>query len=457
MDNSRPKSELRVDKSAPPRKSTMLLYCEVCGGIIPASHFAEGRATMAAGAPICSKCQQRAGDQSRTLSRQFSAAATSAVAARLVGRSSAILAVRDSIARFSAMDMPVLITGETGTGKELVARAIHDAGLRAARPFIVVNCGAVPESLLEVELFGRERGSNSENVRARRGIFETAGRGTVFLDDVAEMSARLQLALLRVLETREVRPVGGSHSKHIACRIVAATNADPEKLAEDGTFRKDLLFRLRRLSIHLPPLRSRPEDIVPVGQYFLEQGGRPGQTAMSAELRDALTRYQWPGNVRELKNVVDQMRVLHPEKSFYGLEDLDTDFMALNRRGRNGDAADPAREESPRRKGSTARAKSGARAMPDSEQIDNLLQQGKTKLRRQARLRDLFLRYETLTRSEIVKILGISAPTVTQDLKGLLRDGFIQKIEPSASPRSHYFILKAPKAKPDVQSDVNGN
>jgi transcriptional regulator with PAS, ATPase and Fis domain len=196
----------------------------------------------------------------------------------------------------------VLIVGETGTGKELVARALHEESERAAEPFLAVNCGAISESLLESELFGHESGAFTGARRAHRGLFEAAGRGTLLLDEIGDTSPRLQVALLRVLETGEVRPVGSSTSRKVRCRVLAATNADLTGMVGEGRFRKDLYFRLDRIAIRIPPLRERGEDILSLADHFLSEDRHDGhRPTMSEALKAALLAHQWSGNVRELR------------------------------------------------------------------------------------------------------------------------------------------------------------
>jgi len=233
----------------------------------------------------------------------------------IIGRSRASIDLRDTILRFANLNAPILIQGETGTGKELVARALHEASRLAKQPFNAVNCGAIAETLLESELFGHERGAFTSADRASKGLFEATGSGTLFLDEIGDISPRLQAALLRVLEAGEIRPVGSPVTRLVQCRVIAATNADLVALAEKGTFRRDLLYRLQRLEIHLQPLRERPEDILSLARHFFDLGRRIGQHALlSDRLVNALKAYPWPGNVRELRNVIERMRLMHSDK-----------------------------------------------------------------------------------------------------------------------------------------------
>ncbi len=231
----------------------------------------------------------------------------------LVGRTPAMLEVYKMIARVADSRAAVLITGESGTGKELVARAIHVHGERHAAPFVAVNCGALTESLLESELFGHVKGSFTGAIGNKRGIFEQAGKGTVFLDEVSEMSTGLQVKLLRVLQEREVVPVGGDAPVIVAARVIAASNRDPEALMSTDNFRSDLLYRLNVINIHLPALRERREDIPLLVTHFLRKHSPKNGTPPRLDDRafERLTNYPWPGNVRELENAVERAVTLN--------------------------------------------------------------------------------------------------------------------------------------------------
>jgi DNA-binding NtrC family response regulator len=225
----------------------------------------------------------------------------------LVGRTPPMLEVYKMIARVSDSRAAVLVTGESGTGKELVARAIHYHGARSEAPFVAVNCGALTETLLESELFGHVKGSFTGAIANKRGIFEQAGEGTVFLDEISETSPSLQVKLLRVLQEREVVPVGSAEPIKVGARVIAASNSDLEKLSAAGAFRSDLLYRLNVIQLHLPPLRERREDVHLLVAHFLRKH-TPGATSLSLD-EDAmkcLTNYAWPGNVRELENVIER-------------------------------------------------------------------------------------------------------------------------------------------------------
>jgi DNA-binding NtrC family response regulator len=364
--------------------------------------------------------------------------------ARLVGQSAALELIRAGVARLAPLDTPVLITGETGTGKELAARAIHEEGPRGGEPFVAVNCGAVTDNLLESELFGHERGAFTGATRTHHGLFEEAGRGTILLDEIGDVSPRLQAALLRVLENGEIRPVGASRSRKIDCRIVAATNAELDALAEQGLFRKDLLFRLKRLELHLAPLRERSEDILPLAKHFLGSNRSDGRSPEIAPgLAARLTAYDWPGNVRELANLVERLRIMNSDGLSYDLRSLGLESLVPRPEA----GAEPARpaadagEPAPASTGKSAVPAPGPRDGP--EDIDRLIADGRTALRRLDRLRRLFTRYGKLTRAEAALAMAISTRTATRDLALLCREGFVERVTPSRSSRTHYFRLRS--------------
>ena len=234
----------------------------------------------------------------------------------LVGETPALLQVRELIEVYADSDAPVMVTGESGTGKELVARAIHRGSHRAAAPFVAVNCGAIPDTLVESELFGSEQGAFTGAV-SRAGCFERADGGTLFLDEVGEMPPDTQVKLLRALENREVTRVGGRHPLAVNVRVVSATNRDVEAQVAAGSMRTDLWYRLAVLLIHVPPLRERRDDVPLLAHALLRRMTAPagrivaaaGATLSDAALR-ALAAHSWPGNVRELRNVLERARLL---------------------------------------------------------------------------------------------------------------------------------------------------
>jgi two-component system response regulator AtoC len=231
----------------------------------------------------------------------------------LIGQSHQMVEIYKLIARMAALDTTVLIEGETGTGKELVARAIHGASGRAARPFVVVDCAALPETLFESELFGHERGAFTGAFAARRGLLETSAGGTCFLDEIGELTAPLQAKLLRTLQERSIRRVGGNDEIPFDVRVVVATNRDLRKLVADGGFRDDLYYRLNVVTITMPPLRERASDIPLLAQHFLEIFARRSGRAikrLAPESVALLAGYRWPGNVRELEHVIERAMAL---------------------------------------------------------------------------------------------------------------------------------------------------
>ena len=233
----------------------------------------------------------------------------------LIGDSSAMQAMRSTIRRLAATDLPVLILGESGTGKEVVAQSLHYQGPRADRPFIAINCAALTETLLESELFGHEKGAFTDAREMHRGKFELAEGGTIFLDEIGDMSPGGQAKLLRVLEQKVITRVGGSQSIPINARVIAATNAHLAEAVRAKKFREDLYFRLNVVTLDLPPLRDRSDDVLPLAEHFLGgfavQARRP-KLQLSAEARKRLQTHTWPGNVRELRNLMERVAFLAP-------------------------------------------------------------------------------------------------------------------------------------------------
>ncbi len=229
---------------------------------------------------------------------------------KVVGKSANIEEVFRLVHRVAPSDSTVLIYGESGTGKELIAREIHYSSRRADRQFLSINCGALPETLLESELFGHVRGSFTGAVRDKDGLFKAAEGGTFLLDEVGECSPAIQVKLLRVLQEREIIPVGGTRAIKTDVRLVAATNADLEERIRRGTFRPDLFYRLNVIPIHLPPLRDRRDDIPLLIEHFLKRFDHENGKRITSDAVDLLCGYDWPGNVRELENIIERMVVL---------------------------------------------------------------------------------------------------------------------------------------------------
>ncbi len=241
----------------------------------------------------------------------------------LIGQSPAMTAVLQTVERIAPTDANVLIEGESGTGKGLVAQAIHQRSPRATGPFLVVSCSGFQDPLLESELFGHEKGAFTGATSVKQGLFEVADRGTLFLDEVGEMSPAMQSKLLQVLDSRELRRVGGTRVQRVDVRIIAATNKDLAREVRTGRFREDLYYRLNVVSLALPPLRERQEDIPLLVEHFLEQLQVTGGKAktVSPEALQCLVRYAWPGNVRELANTIERLIILTPG-GVIGPEDL---------------------------------------------------------------------------------------------------------------------------------------
>jgi DNA-binding NtrC family response regulator len=243
----------------------------------------------------------------------------------ILGGSPSMQAIYDQIERVAPTDTTVLITGETGTGKEVAARTIHRVSHRASRAFLPINCGAMPPNLIESEIFGHERGSFTGAEGRHPGIFERADQGTLFLDEITEMPLELQVKLLRVLETGEVTRIGGTKSKAVDVRVLSATNRDPDRAVAEGRLREDLLYRLNVFPLELPPLRRRADDVRLLAQGFLDRLNRRSGTMkrLTESAVDRLRGHPWPGNVRELKNVIERAFIMAAEE--IGEEDLPLD------------------------------------------------------------------------------------------------------------------------------------
>lgn len=231
----------------------------------------------------------------------------------IIGQSTTLAEVFRVLLKVAPTDSTVLVTGESGTGKELLVRALHANSLRADKPFVPINCGAIPKELLESELFGHEKGAFTHAIRSRPGRFELADGGTIFLDEIGEMELSLQVKILRVLQEKEIERVGGIGAKKVDVRIVAATNRDLEQEVSRGLFREDLYYRLNVIPLHLPPLRERGGDVLLLAECFLQRfcnkKQRPVLTLAPAA-RKVLSAYHWPGNVRELENFMERLSIL---------------------------------------------------------------------------------------------------------------------------------------------------
>lgn len=231
----------------------------------------------------------------------------------IIGRSIEIEEILEAIIQVGPTEVPILIEGESGTGKDVIARVVHTASRRKAGPFEAINCASLAEGVLESELFGHEKGAFTGAIARRAGLFERADNGTVFLDEVGEMSPNMQVRLLRVLESGEVLRVGGIKSFQVDVRLIAATNRNLSGAVQDGKFRQDLYYRLKGVNFHLPPLRARQKDIPGLVDYFISQANRrhgKSITGIEADAMSRLKRYRWPGNIRELRNLMDTLVVL---------------------------------------------------------------------------------------------------------------------------------------------------
>jgi DNA-binding NtrC family response regulator len=264
--------------------------------------------------------------------------------ANVLGQSPAMQTVFEQIAAVAGSDATVLLVGESGTGKELVARAIHWNGPRRSGPFVAVNCAAIPDALLESELFGHEKGAFTGADRKRRGLFAEANAGTLFLDEIADMSLALQAKLLRALQDKTVRPLGGNEEVRLDVRVISATNRDLAARVREGTFRDDLYYRLAVIPMRLPSLRERGDDITLLAQHFLARAaGRAGRRfdGFAPDAMAWLMKQRWPGNVRQLENVVERAATL-ARGTAITLADLSTEFFGV---GGPGTAFRPTLEE----------------------------------------------------------------------------------------------------------------
>jgi len=249
----------------------------------------------------------------------------------IIGNSPALIEVLEILDKIVATEVPILIQGESGTGKELIARAIHAYSSRVDKPFITENCAAIPESLLESELFGHTKGSFTGAYQDKKGLFEIAHTGSLFLDEVGDMSLSMQKKLLRALQNGEIRAIGAKKSKYVNVRLITATNKDLVQGISDGTFREDLFYRLNVINLVLPPLRDRGSDILLLFQHFLEQNATKMQISIpniSEETKEKLLQYSWPGNIREMQNEVKRILALL-DGNIIKTDDLSPEILAL--------------------------------------------------------------------------------------------------------------------------------
>jgi DNA-binding NtrC family response regulator len=294
---------------------------------------------------------------------------------RALGKSESMRRIFSIVARVSRYDSTILLEGETGTGKTLLAHTVHKASARKRGPFIVVDCGSIPPNLIETELFGHEKGAFTGALGTRIGSFEAAVGGTIFLDEIGELPLEMQPKLLRILEDRVIKRVGSTEPRHLDVRVIAATNRDLEEATGRGTFRSDLLYRLNTLSIRIPPLRDRPEDIPALADYFYKESTGDPDATLPSELHDELLKHSWPGNARELRSAIERLVVLGdpwPDSAAQGTPPL-TQTQELVATG----PQEPVL--------SFREAKEGAVARWEQEYVEKLLQRSKGNLSQAAR------------------------------------------------------------------------
>ena len=343
-----------------------------------------------------------------------------------------MLKLRELIRRASPTDATVLITGETGTGKELVARTIHGLSHRSKKPFVPINCAAIPQDLLESELFGHARGAFTGAVSPRPGLFQLAKGGTLLLDEVAEMPLSLQAKLLRVLQEKELRPLGADHPVPVDVRVIASTNKDLEVEVAKGSFRQDLFYRLQVIPIVVPPLRARRSDIPLLARHFLKKTNQRYSVfvEISTEAMVHLWEYDWPGNVRQLENMVEQLVILS-NKDRIDIEDLPASISASMKAQRHPSwpLDDRSLEESSAGPAAAAKEHSDSPRPADKESLD--LQQALERL--EFRLIDEALRLANGKKSAAAQLLRLKRTTLVAKLRK--RRGILFEAEVSARNR----------------------
>ena len=336
----------------------------------------------------------------------------------MIGQHPSIQEVKTLIIKFASIELSVLITGETGTGKDLVAKAIWQAGAYKNKKFIPINCGAISDHLLQSELFGHKKGSFTGASQDHKGIFEEAQGGVVFLDEIGEISPKMQVGLLRVLETGEYRAIGGTETKNLKCKIIFATNRQLGELVEKGLFRQDLQFRLERLIINLPPLRERPMDIPLLVEHFLNRlNPKLPPITLDGSTIKHLSTLPWEGNIRELRNETERIRLFHSDKNVILIDDLSDKYKL--------------QKNQPIKKGLETKIK-----MPT---LDEKHLNFKSKFRKLDELKEFFETYRKLSRSETSKLLKVSLNTAANYLSTLEKEKFVIRITPTDSVKTHYF------------------
>lgn len=345
----------------------------------------------------------------------------------LIGQTEKIVQIKNQIKKYSKLNDIVLVTGETGTGKELIAKAIHEEGPFPKEPFLAINCGALTDTLLQSELFGYVAGAFTGAMKERKGIFESAGKGTVFLDEFGDISPKLQVSLLRVLESNEIRLLGDTVTRKVKCKIVIATNVDLHKAVDENRFREDLFFRLARFEIKLPALRERISDLPLLIQFFLDKNTDidENRKIISNDLLKELSNYQWPGNIRELKNEIDRLSILNPEIKLLGVEHFDfAHLQGFHRKIKNESDIIPT---------------STTNGMKTAEPFAQIIESGFRVERRIEFLKELFRKHKKLTRKQIVEITKVGQSTATKDLQKLCESGYLIRKSPTKSPSTDYF------------------
>jgi DNA-binding NtrC family response regulator len=370
---------------------------------------------------------------------------------QLVGPGPAMSEARELLRTLAARPEPLLVSGETGCGKEIAARMVHRLGSGPNSPFVAINCGALAESLAEAELFGYTRGAFTGAERGRDGAIAQAAGGVLFLDEISAMPLRLQSLLLRVLESGDYRPLGSGQPRQLAARIISAANEDLTALAAQGRFRNDLLYRLQRLTVRLPPLRERREDIAPLARHFMRQTGLQRLPELGPDLLELWRRHDWPGNVRELRNEVESMMVLHGHLPMFTPAQS-----PLARRGTSVRLSRVQSEvvlppealdtEAPAAKPGAARQATPLPAGPGGALADRLPMDGpappggRKVLERRRALLALIDAHGRITRSLVIAKLACAPNTATADLQALEEEGLIRRIVLGNNLRLSYFV-----------------
>ncbi|MBL4869273.1 MAG: sigma-54-dependent Fis family transcriptional regulator [Pseudomonadales bacterium] len=353
-----------------------------------------------------------------------------------IGTSESINTVKENIQKYANQSAPVLITGATGTGKEETAKLLHKLSDRSKEPFIPVNCGAISNTLMEAELFGYKKGAFTGAMKDHKGLFESAGKGTIFLDEISSMPMPLQASLLRVLENMIVRPVGSTKFIPIEARVIAATNISLEILLEQKTFRMDLYFRLNRLQINLPSLQDRRDDIPLLIQHFLGHHFNLSDTTIDKNLLDAMQEHSWPGNIRELKNEIERMAIITGNNKLITNELVNFKSSEIKENIAPIDIKQKSFVSDENK--ITPMTQENIYSPPNISLEKGV--KNYSEYRRQE-LRQLFQQHRLLTRAMVVRFLGCAANTAAKDLKSLETAGYLKKVIPTDSPRSSYYIL----------------